>query len=219
MKFNRSIFPVLVIACLLALSFVADVLAGLDSVAVKPGAIAIGGPARIVAFQAASTNSSGTVKIKKVTPLSVTWREDVVSTTTNYMAVSTNLYRTVTNDVVTVWRVRYLGNGVVQSNVYARAVGEIPDHPAWPDVVITTNAVAQTESYTNWTYNVVSGVTVTTNSAIRRVEKAWTNLILNATLSSGLATNAINALVFPGEWLLGEGTALTGGEANIIIER
>lgn len=176
-------------------------------------------PARAVAFRAASTNTTGTVKVERITPYVYGWDQAVVSTTNLYETVETNLYKTVTNDHVTVWRTRYLGAGLVESNEYATAVNDTPDYPRWPGMVVTTNKVAELESYTNWTYQVQVGTLTTTNVVRRTVELAWTNTLVNATLSGGIYTNSLNTLLWPGDRLKTSGTALTGGRAVLMLER
>ena len=202
------------------LAFAAAARAEFTSVAITSGDNPISAlPARAVAIETVSTNASGTVKIEKITPLTVRWTVPEVTATTNYVDVTTNLYRTATNNLVIAWRTRYLGNGVVESNEYARATNETPAYPAWPDIVVTTNKVVESESYTNWTYQVVGGIDVATNLAVRSVSKAWTNTLVNATLSGGMATNRLDAMLFPGEYLKASGTALSGGKATLILER
>lgn len=202
------------------LAFAAAARAEITSVAIIPGDnLLLSLPVRAVAIKAVSTNATGTVKLDRITPLTVRWTEPEVVTTTNYVDVVTNLYKTVTNNLVIAWRTRYLGNGVVQSNEYARAKNATPSYPAWPDIVVTTNKVVESESYTNWTYQVVGSVDIATNQAVRSTSKAWTNTIYNATLSGGIATNRLDAMLFPGEYLNASGTALSGGTATLIIER
>lgn len=189
------------------------------SVTSLSGSTSVSRPARAVAFRAASTNKTGTVKVERIVPYVYGWDETVVSTTNLYETVTTNLYKTVTNDHVTVWRTRYLGAGIVESNVYATAVNAVPDYPRWPDMAVTTNKVAKSESYTNWTYEVQIGTLTTTNVVRRTVELAFTNTLVNATLSGGVYTNALNVLLWPGDRLEASGTALTGGEAVMMIEQ
>ena len=189
------------------------------SVTSLAGSNSVSLPARAVAFRAASTNKTGTVKVERIVPYVYGWDETVVSTTNLYETVTTNLYKTVTNDHVTVWRTRYLGAGIVESNVYATAVNAVPDYPRWPGMVVTTNKVAESESYTNWTYEVQIGTLTTTNVVRRTLELAFTNTLVNATLSGGIYTNALNVLLWPGDRLETSGTALTGGKAVMMIEQ
>lgn len=176
-------------------------------------------PARAVAFKAVSTNATGTVKVERIAPFTVTWQETETSTVTNYADTVTNLYRTVTNNHVTVWRTRYLGAGVVESNEYASAVNSVPDYPPWPGMVVTTNRVAESVSYTNWVVRIPTGSYVATNAVTRSVSRAWTNTLVNATLSGGIYTNTLNVLLWPGDRLKASGSALAGGEAVLMIEK
>lgn len=176
-------------------------------------------PARAVAVQVVSTNTTGTVELVKVATHEMRWTEPEVTTITNYVDVTTNLYHVVTNDIVTVWRTRTVGNGVVETNVYAQAVNETPACPDWPNLFVTTNKVEATESYTNWTYQAVGSVTVATNAAERIWRREWTSTLLSTTLSGGIATNQLDALIFPGESIRASGTALAGGRATLILER
>ena len=195
--------------------------AALADLSVLPlsGSTSVSRPARAVSFRAVSTNATGTVKFERVTPYVYGWDETVVSTTNLYETVETNLYKTVTNDHVTVWRTRYLGAGIVESNEYASAVNATPTYPLWPDMVVTTNKVAESVSYTNWTYQVEVGTLTTTSTVRRTAARTWTNTLVNATLTGGIYTNALDALLWPGDRLEASGTALTGGEAVLMISR
>ena len=126
-------------------------------------------PARAVAIQVVSTNATGTVELVKVATHEMRWEEPEIATTTNYVDVTTNLYHLVTNDIVTVWRTRTVGNGVVETNVYAQATNETPAYPEWPNLFVTTNKVVASESYTNWTYQAVGSVTVATNTVSAKI--------------------------------------------------
>ncbi len=176
-------------------------------------------PARAVAVQAVSTNLTGTISLVKVATHEMRWEEPEIATTTNYVDVTTNLYHLVTNDIVTVWRTRTVGNGVVETNVYARATNETPAYPEWPNLFVTTNKVVASESYTNWTYQAVGSVVTATNTVERIWRREWTNTLFNATLSGGIATNRLDAVIFPGESVRATGTAFAGGKATLILER
>ena len=202
------------------LTFAATARAELSSVALTSGDnTLVSLPARVVAVQVVSTNATGTVELVKVATHEMRWKEPEVVTTTNYVDVTTNLYHVVTNDIVTVWRTRTVGNGVVETNVYAQAINETPACPDWPNLFVTTNKVEATESYTNWTYQAVGSVTVATNAAERIWRREWTSTLLSTTLSGGIATNRLDALIFPGESIRASGTAFSGGTATLIIER
>lgn len=205
---------------ILILAFAAAARAEFTSVAITSGDNPISAlPVRAVAIQVVSTNATGTVELVKVATHEMRWEEPEIATTTNYVDVTTNLYHVVTNDIVTVWRTRTVGNGVVETNVYAQATNETPAYPDWPNLFVTTNKVEATESYTNWTYQVVGSVTVATNTAVRIWRREWTNALLSTTLSGGIATNRLDALIFPGESIRASGTALSGGKATLILER
>lgn len=210
----------LVLAALGAVFAVCDMaFGGLTFVNLRKGDVAVEGPAKGVAVQAVSTNASGTVTLKRVTPLTETWRDYETVTVTNYADVATNLTRTVTNDLVRAMRLKYLGAGVVESNEVAVAKNKIPEYPPWPDIVIVTNKVVELEAYTNWTYQVATGTEVLTNLVERMVHKAWTNETLNLTLSGGYKTNAWTTTFWPGDYIVVDGTALEGGSAVLILEK
>lgn len=193
--------------------------AEIAATALSDAPVDLGGPARALAIQCVSTNLSGQVTVQKITSLDFLWRESVVSVETNYVDVATNLSKVATNKHVRVWRTRYLGAGVVESNLYASAVNATPWYPNWPDLVVTTNSVVELTPYTNWTYRAVAGVVYTTNSVLRVKSRAFTNTLLSATLSGGQYTNAMNAALMPGDKLRATGTALAGGMAYILFER
>ena len=202
------------------LAFAAAARAGYTSVAVSPGDnLLLSLPARAVAIQAVSTNLNGTISLVKVATHETRWKEPEVVTITNYVDVTTNLYKSVTNDIVTIWRTRLVGNGVVETNIYARATNETPAYPEWPNLFVTTNKVVASESYTNWTYQAVGSVVTATNTVERIWRREWTNTLFNATLSGGIATNRLDAVIFPGESVRATGTAFAGGKATLILER
>ena len=201
----------LVLAALGAVFAVCDMaFGGLTFVNLRKGDVAVEGPAKGVAVQAVSTNASGTVTLKRVTPLTETWRDYETVTVTNYADVATNLTRTVTNDLVRAMRLKYLGAGVVESNEVAVAKNKIPEYPPWPDIVIVTNKVVDKAAV---------GTEVLTNLVERMVHKAWTNETLNLTLSGGYKTNAWTTTFWPGDYIVVDGTALEGGSAVLILEK
>jgi len=200
--------------------FAAIARAGLESVSFTSGDTSVPSlPARAVAFVAMSTNLTGTVRLEAVKAHETRWKAQEVVTTTNYVDVATNLSHIVTNDVVTVWRTHTVGNGVVETNAYAQAVNETPTYPDWPNMFVTTNKVVESEIYTNWTYQVVGSVTVTTNTVDRIWRREWSNTLVNASLSGGIFTNRLDAILFPGERLRASGTAFNGGSATLMLEK
>jgi hypothetical protein len=188
----------------------------------RPSAV-LAGPARAVALQTASTNASGTVSLERITSCSQSWYEDVVTNIVLYTDVETNVYHVVTNDHVTVWRTRYRGAGVVESNVYAVAVNDTPEYPAdWPGMVVTTNEVADTVLQTNWTYQVVAGTNTVTNAVLRSAYRAATNTVYSGSFSGGglnTVTNLTWSLLFPGDVLRESGSVTNnGGSITLMLE-
>ena len=61
--------------------------------------------------------------------------------------------------------------------------------------------------------------TVATNTVERILRREWTNTLFSTTLSGGIATNRLDALIFPGESIRASGTAFVGGKATLILER
>jgi len=197
--------------------------AGLDAVTLfKNDVRDIQYPSRAVALQVSSTNNSGQVKVEKISPFTYRWTETCVTTTPVYVEIETNLYHEVTNDHVTVWRTRYLGAGVVESNEYASAVNDTPAFPEWPGMVVTTNKVPETVSYTNWTVRVESGSLTLTNDVVRSITRTVTNNIYSGTVNGGFfftLTNLNNVLIFPDDRLSASGSYFDGGRAILMLER
>ena len=245
--------------------------AAISAIEIAAGDTAPLAAGRAIAFQAISTNKTGSVTVKKVTPLEVEWFADAVVTTytyrpassnvqysatqTQWSAWSTNSYSTVTGNIVavsfitnvqtvvtgTVWsastglsnlthtvtNVTAITNTIplvrtgIASNLSAQAWGAKPTVAGWStnDLVYTSQSVARTLS-SNLTYRVVDTRSVETQRTRHVSRFAVTNTLIGSTsLSNGWKTNAIDAVIFPGEYLVGEGTALTGGRAVILIER
>jgi hypothetical protein len=243
----------------------------LVDIEVRKGDTAPLGAGRAIAFQAISTNKTGTVAVKKVTPLEVEWFDE--ATVTNYTyrpatsnvlytatetlwsAYTTNAYAVATGSVVgvtfvtnvatvvtgTVWNastglsnlthtvtnVVALTNAVplvrtgIASNLLAQAWGAKPTVGGWAtnELLYTSQSVSRTLS-SNITYQVVDTRSVETQRTRHVSRMAVTNTLIGSTsLSDGWATNAIDAVIFPGEYLVGEGTALQGGRAVILLER
>ena len=259
-------------AIILSILFAASIAHGaITSIEIAAGDTAPLAAGRAIAFQAISTNKTGTVAVKKVTPLEVEWFEVAVVTNITYRpatsnvlytatetlwsAYTTNAYAVATGSVVavsfvtnvatvvtgTVWsastglsnlthtvtNVVALTNAVplvrtgVTSNLLAQAWGAKPFVASWPtnELLYTSQSVTRTLS-SNLTYQVVDTRSVETQRTRHVSRMAVTNTLIGSTsLSNGWKTNAIDAVIFPGEYLVGEGTALTGGRAVILIER
>ena len=164
------------------------VLAALTGVELKKGANGAPGPCRAVAAQAVSTNASGTVALKRVTPLVVEWYDESTVTNYTYRPAMSNVTYTVSNTLWQAWSTNALAGG-------ARTLSS------------------------NVTYQVVDTVDVRITRTRRTAEKAVTNTLWNATLANGYKTNALDAAIFKGDILLGEGTAFDGGKVQLILER
>ena len=90
------------IITLLALAANALRLESLSSVSLTAGDNLVPAPCSGVMLHAISTNASGTVVLKKVTALSITWNETRTVTNIIYTTAWSNLTHTVTNDVCNV---------------------------------------------------------------------------------------------------------------------
>ncbi len=244
--------------------------AAISAIEIAAGDTAPLAAGRAIAFQAMSTNKTGTVAIKKVTPLEVEWFDEAVvtnftyrpatsnvqytATETLWRAFATNAYAVATGSVVavtfvtnvatvvtgTVWsastglsnlthtvtNVVALTNAVplvrtgVTSNLLAQAWGAKPFVASWPtnELLYTSQSVTRTLS-SNLTYRVVDTIDVRKERTRHVSRFAVTNTLFTGSLSGGIKTNAIDAVIFPGEYLVGEGTALTGGRAVILLEK
>ena len=243
--------------------------AAIVSVEVGKGETAPLEAARAVAAQAVSTNATGTVTVKRVTPLDVEWFEEAVVTnftyrpatsnvqytatetlwrawTTNAYAVATgsmvgvtfvtnvatvvtgtvwsaatglsNLTHTVTNVTALTNAVPLVRTGIV-SNMVGQAWGAKPFVAGWPtnDLLYTSQSVTHALS-SNVTYQVVDTVDVRTERTRHVASLAVTNTLWSATLSGGFKTNALDAVIYRGDYLVGEGTALDAGKVQLLLE-
>lgn len=203
-------------------------MARLASFGLEAGDNAVPAPCRAVMLHAISTNASGTVTLKKVSEHSVSWLEKQTVTNVTYGTAWSNLTHTVTNDVVTAWRTNLLSvviatngvtNIVVQTNFLARAVNSMPSVYPWPDLIVLTNKVEATEVYTNIPYQVETSRRIETLAMPRTAYVAVTSDLASVTLSSGFKTNAVSCLFAPGERIIASGTAFSGGNVQLIIEK
>ena len=197
------------------------------AVEMRSGENTVAAPAKTVALQAISTNEAGTVTLKKVTRLKLEWSEMRTVTNETYATAWSNLTHTVTNDIVTAWRTNAVAtvttngttNIVVTTNFLARVVNATPVYP-YPDLMITTNRVAETVAYTNVPYQAVIHRSVKTVMEPRWATREVTNEMLSVTLSGGFtATNMAECILAPGDVVIGSGTAFSGGRVQLIIER
>ena len=212
--------------------------AAVMGVEVRKGATAPLEAGRVVAVQA-MTAQAGQMEVMRVTPFEVetltaatvtnfTYRpaqSNVVYTATEtlWSAWTTNAYSVVTGSVVTVTNgvtnvTELVRTGIV-SNLLAEAWGGKPTVAGWPTNVLlyTSQSVARTLS-SNVTYRVVDTVDVH-QEVTRSVErKAFTNDLWSASVS-GYATNALEAVIFPGDLLVGEGAGFAKGKVQLLIEK
>ncbi len=211
-----------------AAALAASAWADYGAVPLEVGDNAVPAPCAGVMLHAVSTNASGTVVLKKVTALSVTWNETRTVTNVIYATAWSNLTHVVTNDVVSAWRTNYVGtvvstngvtNVVVATNFIARAVNAVPPVYPWPDLLITTNKEAAVVVYTNIPYKVESSRRVMPIAIRRQASKYVTNDICSVTLSSGFKTNAVSGIFAPGDYISASGTAFGGGRVQLIIEK
>ena len=207
----------LLIVCLAGFSSL-GARAELASIQLETGDNAVPAPCRAVLLHAISTNASGTVTLKKVSTMSYTWVEWQTVTNVAYGTAWSNLTHTVTNDVVTAWRTNTV-DGAAVSNFIARAVNEVPSVYPWPDLLILTNKVESSVVYTNIPYAVETARAVTRRPVPRSVSKSVTNDFASVTLSSGFKTNAVDCIFAPGDYIVGSGTAFSGGKVQLIVER
>ena len=190
----------------------------LDAVELKEGDNAVQTPAQAVMLHAISTNASGTVVLKKVTALSISWNETRTVTNIIYTTAWSNLTHTVTNDMVSAWRTNTVA-GVAQSNFLARAMNAIPSVYPWPDLLIPTNKLTGVEVYTNIPYRVEASRRVMPYTVQRQASRYVTNDICNVTLASGFKTNAVSGVFAPGDYIYASGTAFKGGRVQLIISK
>ncbi len=198
--------------------------AAYDAVPLGSGDNAVPTPCAGVMLHAVSTNASGTVVLKKVTALSITWNETRTVTNIIYTTAWSNLTHTVTNDMVSAWRTNAVTvagttNTVVVTNFLVRAMNAMPSVYPWPDLLITTNKLVGVEVYTNIPYKVESSRRVMPYTVQRQAAKYVTNDICNVTLSGGFKTNAVSGVFAPGDFIYASGTAFNGGRVQLIISK
>jgi len=129
-----------------------------------------------------------------------------------------NLTHTVTNVVALTNAVPLVRTGIT-SNLLAQAWGTKPFVAGWPtnELLYTSQSVSRTLS-SNLTYQVVDTVEVRTNR-VRSVRRtAFTNTLWNAEVD-GYKTNLLDAVIFPGDYLVGEGIGFSEGKVLLLIER
>lgn len=132
-----------------------------------------------------------------------------------------NLTQTVTNVVAITNAVPLVRTGVT-SNLVAQAWGERPYVSGWAtnDLLYTSQSVTHALS-SNITYQVVDTMDVRTETTRNVWQKAFTNTIWNVEVD-GMelkGTNGMDAVIFKGDILVGEGDAFRAGKVQLLIER
>ncbi len=196
----------------------------LVAVQLKEGDNNIPAPAQAVALHAISTNATGTVVLKKVTALALTWNETRTVTNITYTTAWSNLTHTVTNDIVSAWRTNAVAvagttNTVVATNFLARATNAMPSVYPWPDLLVTTNKEEAVVAYTNIPYQVEAGRRVVRRTFPMTASRLVTNDLASVTLSSGFKTNAVSCLFAPGDFISASGTAFKGGCVQLLLTK
>ena len=132
-----------------------------------------------------------------------------------------NLTHTVTNVVALTNAVPLVRTGIT-SNLIAQAWGERPNVSGWAtnDLLYTSQSVTHALS-SNVTYQVVDTIDVRTERTRNVWQKAFTNTIWSVEVD-GMelkGTNGLDAVIFKGDILVGEGDAFRLGKVQLLIER
>ena len=135
--------------------FAAVAIGGMASIEVGTGMREVDRPARAVGVQAISTNASGTVTIKKVTPLVVEWYEPATVTNVTYRSATSNVLYTATE---TLW-------SAYATNAYSVATGSVVGVSYVTNVatVVTGTVWSASTGLSNLTHT-VTNVTALTNA-------------------------------------------------------
>lgn len=130
-----------------------------------------------------------------------------------------NLTHTVTNVVALTNTVPLVRSGIT-SNMLAQAWGERPYVAGWAtnDLLYTSESVTHGLS-SNVTYQVVDTMDVRTNRTRNVTRRAYTNELWNASMGDERFTNYLNTVIFPGDFIVGEGEVFNGGRVRLLIER
>ena len=132
-----------------------------------------------------------------------------------------NLTHTVTNVVALTNAVPLVRTGI-NSNLLAQAWGAKPYVANWN----TNNLLYVSQSLTrslssNITYQVVDTVNVRTERTRNVTRYVTTNTLWSVTAETGEAatTNNLDTVIFPGDFIVGEGAAFNGGRVMLLLER
>lgn len=176
-------------------------------------------PARAVCVQAASTNLSGTLVVKKVTPITLRWTEDEILTNVVFTTSYSNLLYTVTNTVISAFGTNTV-EGVLMTNMIACATNAVPSYSQDGLSHITTNRFTSQAVGPRVPYTTVLSRSLTRRPVVRTSTRAFTNEITSLTLVSGFAeTNLSHVVIAPGDYLTSSGSAFSGGRVQIVLEQ
>ena len=132
-----------------------------------------------------------------------------------------NLTHTVTNVVALTNAVPLVRTGIT-SNLLAQAWGARPYVANWNtnDLLYVSQSLTRTLS-SNVTYQVVDTMDVRTNRTRSVFHRAYTNELWSAEIDDAKATttNFPNTVIFPGEFIVGDGDAYDNGRVMLLIER
>ena len=132
-----------------------------------------------------------------------------------------NLTHTVTNVVALTNAVPLVRTGI-NSNLLAQAWGAKPYVANWNtnDLLYVSQSLTRSLS-SNVTYQVVDTVNVRTERTRNVTRYVTTNTLWSVTAETGEAatTNGLDTVIFPGDFIVGEGSAFNGGRVLLLIER
>lgn len=206
----------------IALSFGA--FASITTIPLNPGSNPAPFTAKIVGIKAVSSTASGTVSVKEVSKV----------------ASSSTVTETVTNIVPKDATYRVADAYVGQTRVYTGAAGSVAWTNTTAQVTIgtETNTVKVSTLYdgasAKWgpvtnvaasvKYRNIVATAPVTNITVKQSAKwtvtPYTNALYSGTLSSGYLSEAVsNKFLLGGTDLVVDGTAFTGGNAYLILER
>lgn len=207
----------------IALSF-GTAFASITTIPLNPGSNPAPFTAKIVGIKAVSSTASGTVSVKEVMKV----------------ASSSTVSETVTNIVPKDATYRVADAYVGQTRVYTGADGAVAWSNETADVVVdaVTNKVKVSTLYdgasAKWgpvtniaasvKYSNIVATAPVTNITVRQTARwtltPYTNALYSGTLSSGYLSEAVsNKFLLGGTDIVVSGTAFTGGNAYLILER
>ena len=130
-----------------------------------------------------------------------------------------NLTHTVTNVVALTNAVPLVRTGI-NSNLLAQAWGAKPYVANWNtnDLLYVSQSLTRSLS-SNVTYQVVDTIDVRTNRTRSVTRRAYTNELWNTELGEEMLTNTLNTVIFPGDFIVGDGKVFSDGRVMLLIER